>query len=136
MSCECHDHCTIESQGRDSVTNPAWRRALWIALVLNLTMFIVELAAAQHWRCGAGLENLITLRIGVTKDYLDARIREGGGAARCRGVQVHQHRAHALPASLEDGLAAGLCELKLLPVRVRAPRFGLQSHCDLSYPAP
>lgn len=45
MSCECHDHCTIESQGRDSVTNPAWRRALWIALVLNLAMFVVELAA-------------------------------------------------------------------------------------------
>lgn len=45
MSCECHDHCTIESQGRDSIINPAWRRALWIALVLNLTMFIVELAA-------------------------------------------------------------------------------------------
>jgi Co/Zn/Cd efflux system component len=45
VSCECHDHCTIESRGRDSVTNPAWRRALWIALVLNLTMFIVELAA-------------------------------------------------------------------------------------------
>jgi len=45
VSCECHDHCTIESRGRDSATNPAWRRALWIALVLNLTMFIVELAA-------------------------------------------------------------------------------------------
>jgi Co/Zn/Cd efflux system component len=45
MSCECHDHCTIESQGRDSVTHPAWRRALWIALVLNLAMFVVELAA-------------------------------------------------------------------------------------------
>mgnify|MGYP006200183553 CR=1 FL=1 len=45
MSCECHDHCTIESRGRDSVTNPAWRRALWIALVLNLAMFVVELAA-------------------------------------------------------------------------------------------
>jgi Co/Zn/Cd efflux system component len=45
VSCECHDHCTIESQGRDSVTNPAWRRALWIALVLNLAMFVVELAA-------------------------------------------------------------------------------------------
>ncbi|OPF64773.1 cation transporter [Hydrogenophaga sp. H7] len=35
----------MESQGRDSVTNPAWRRALWIALVLNLAMFVVELAA-------------------------------------------------------------------------------------------
>lgn len=45
MSCECHDHCTIESQGRDSITNPAWRRALWIALVLNLAMFVVELTA-------------------------------------------------------------------------------------------
>lgn len=45
MSCKCHDHCTIESRGRDSVTNPAWRRALWIALVLNLAMFVVELAA-------------------------------------------------------------------------------------------
>lgn len=45
MSCECHDHCTIESRGRDSATNPAWRRALWIALALNLAMFVVELAA-------------------------------------------------------------------------------------------
>ena len=45
MSCECHDHCTIESRGHDSATNPAWRRALWIALVLNLAMFVVELAA-------------------------------------------------------------------------------------------
>jgi cation diffusion facilitator family transporter len=45
MSCDCHDHCTIESRGRDSVTNPAWRRALWIALVLNLIMFVVELGA-------------------------------------------------------------------------------------------
>jgi cation diffusion facilitator family transporter len=45
MSCECHDHSTIESRGRDGATHPAWRRALWIALVLNLTMFVVELAA-------------------------------------------------------------------------------------------
>lgn len=45
MSHECHDHCNIEAQGRDSVTNPVWRRALWIALVLNLTMFVVELAS-------------------------------------------------------------------------------------------
>jgi Co/Zn/Cd efflux system component len=45
MSHHCHDHCTIESRGRDSVANPAWRRALWIALVLNLAMFVIELAA-------------------------------------------------------------------------------------------
>ena len=45
MSHDCHDHCNIEAQGRDSVTNPVWRRALWIALALNLSMFVVELAA-------------------------------------------------------------------------------------------
>lgn len=45
MSCECHDHCTIEARGRDSLANPAWRRALWIALVLNALMFGVELIA-------------------------------------------------------------------------------------------
>ncbi|MFP8777425.1 cation transporter [Hydrogenophaga sp. RWCD_12] len=45
MSCECHDHCTIESRALDSVANPAWRRALWIALVLNALMFAVELTA-------------------------------------------------------------------------------------------
>jgi Co/Zn/Cd efflux system component len=45
MSHDCHDHCNIEAQGRDSITNPVWRRALWIALALNLSMFVVELAA-------------------------------------------------------------------------------------------
>lgn len=45
MSCDCHDHCTIESRGRESAAHPGWRRALWIALVLNALMFVVELLA-------------------------------------------------------------------------------------------
>ncbi|MBL8388025.1 MAG: cation transporter [Hydrogenophaga sp.] len=48
MSCDCHDHCTIESNGRESASHPGWRRALWIALVLNALMFVVELSAGLH----------------------------------------------------------------------------------------
>jgi Co/Zn/Cd efflux system component len=38
MSAHCHSHCDTESN------DPRYRRILWIALALNLAMFIVELA--------------------------------------------------------------------------------------------
>jgi Co/Zn/Cd efflux system component len=39
----CHDdHCTA---GRIALNSPAWRRALWIALAVNATMFVAEIAA-------------------------------------------------------------------------------------------
>src|SRR5215210_7216705 len=39
----CHDdHCSSEPTGLNS---PAWRRALWIALVINAGMFAGELIA-------------------------------------------------------------------------------------------
>ncbi|GAA6143508.1 cation diffusion facilitator family transporter [Hydrogenophaga sp. 5NK40-0174] len=46
MACSCHeDHCNISEERRTELTNPKWRRALWIALALNAAMFVVELSA-------------------------------------------------------------------------------------------
>ena len=42
MACT-HDHCHDDQA--DDATDPRWRRALWIALTLNLGMFFVELGA-------------------------------------------------------------------------------------------
>lgn len=39
MSAHCHDHACLSSNAHD----PGWRRALWIALVLNAAMFGLEL---------------------------------------------------------------------------------------------
>ena len=43
MACTCHDTCSTET--RTTPLDPRWRRALWIALVLNAAMFGVELLA-------------------------------------------------------------------------------------------
>ena len=39
MSAHCHDHCTASAPP----AGPRYRRVLWVALVLNATMFAVEL---------------------------------------------------------------------------------------------
>jgi Co/Zn/Cd efflux system component len=48
----CHlDTHGPEQAGAPSSADPKWRRALWIALVVNATMFVVELAAG--WTSGS-----------------------------------------------------------------------------------
>jgi Co/Zn/Cd efflux system component len=42
MTGYCHDHCCGETHGSNS---PVWRRALWVALVVNVTMFLAEIGA-------------------------------------------------------------------------------------------
>lgn len=42
MSAHCHDHC----QAPAAASDPRYRRILWIALVLNAAMFVVELASS------------------------------------------------------------------------------------------
>lgn len=45
MACSCHtDTCSTETAA-NATLDPRWRRALWIALVVNAAMFVVELAA-------------------------------------------------------------------------------------------
>lgn len=43
MSCECHQSCTPTTA--DTGEDPRWRRALWIALSVNLAFFVIELWA-------------------------------------------------------------------------------------------
>ena len=53
MSAHCshHDHADHSHAAGPSSADPRWRRALWIALVVNATMFAVELAAG--WTSGS-----------------------------------------------------------------------------------
>jgi Co/Zn/Cd efflux system component len=44
MSCPCHTSCTT-STASSAPLDERWRRALWVALVVNLVMFGVELMA-------------------------------------------------------------------------------------------
>lgn len=45
MACSCHtDTCSTETAA-SAALDPRWRRALWIALIVNAAMFVVELAA-------------------------------------------------------------------------------------------
>jgi Co/Zn/Cd efflux system component len=45
MACSCHtDACSTESSA-NAALDPRWRRALWIALIVNAAMFVVELGA-------------------------------------------------------------------------------------------
>lgn len=45
MACSCHtDTCSTETAA-NAALDPRWRRALWMALVVNAAMFVVELAA-------------------------------------------------------------------------------------------
>ena len=42
----CHDdHCSAETGASKALNSPAWRRALWIALAVNGTMFAGEIIA-------------------------------------------------------------------------------------------
>jgi len=47
MACSCHATCSTDTRpaAEAAATDPRWRRALWIALWLNLVMFGVELVA-------------------------------------------------------------------------------------------
>lgn len=46
MSAHCHDdHCTT---GSAATADPRYRRILWIALVVNAAMFVVELGAGTR----------------------------------------------------------------------------------------
>jgi Co/Zn/Cd efflux system component len=47
MACTCHDSCNTENAPKSAaaLSDPRWRRALWIALLLNALMFFVEFAA-------------------------------------------------------------------------------------------
>lgn len=45
MACSCHtDTCSTETAA-NAALDPRWRRALWIALIVNAAMFVVELGA-------------------------------------------------------------------------------------------
>jgi Co/Zn/Cd efflux system component len=39
------DHGCASASGNTALNNPVWRRALWIALIVNGTMFAIEMAA-------------------------------------------------------------------------------------------
>ena len=45
MACSCSTGCSSETATNPALLDPRWRRALWIALVLNAAMFGVELVA-------------------------------------------------------------------------------------------
>ena len=46
MACACHSSCSTETPANAAPPiDPRWRRALWIALVVNAAMFGVELVA-------------------------------------------------------------------------------------------
>jgi Co/Zn/Cd efflux system component len=46
MACSCHDSCTPSTPANaDPGGDPRWRRALWIALGVNLAFFVIELWA-------------------------------------------------------------------------------------------
>ena len=45
MSCTCHTSCPADKPPAGGTLDPRWRRALWIALVVNAAMFVVELVA-------------------------------------------------------------------------------------------
>jgi len=45
MACSCHTNTCSTETAANAALDPRWRRALWIALVVNAAMFVVELAA-------------------------------------------------------------------------------------------
>lgn len=61
MACHCHDSCSTRSNGAASAraADPAWRRVLWIALVVNAAMFAVELGAGVQADSSALLADAI-----------------------------------------------------------------------------
>lgn len=55
MACACHTTCSIPTDTTTGAPqphlDPRWQRALWVALLVNATMFVVELVAG--WRSGS-----------------------------------------------------------------------------------
>jgi Co/Zn/Cd efflux system component len=45
MACSCHTDTCHTNDAAPAAQDPRWRRALWIALVVNAAMFLVELGA-------------------------------------------------------------------------------------------
>lgn len=47
MACSCHDHhaTPATASALSPLDDPRWRRVLWVALILNLLMFVIELWA-------------------------------------------------------------------------------------------
>jgi Co/Zn/Cd efflux system component len=46
MACtSCHSSCSTDAATATQTTDPRWRKALWIALAVNASMFFVELIA-------------------------------------------------------------------------------------------
>ncbi|MDP2405013.1 MAG: cation transporter [Hydrogenophaga sp.] len=46
MACtSCHSSCSTDAATTTQTTDPRWRKALWIALAVNASMFFVELIA-------------------------------------------------------------------------------------------
>ncbi len=45
MSCSCHGGCASSKARADASSSPEWRRALWIALLVNAGMFAAEIVA-------------------------------------------------------------------------------------------
>lgn len=43
--CRHDDHCSADAGPTDALNSKGWRRALWIALAVNASMFAVEMAA-------------------------------------------------------------------------------------------
>lgn len=56
MSARCHDHACSAHAATDS---PTFRRALWIALAVNLAMFVVEAAGSWQAQSAALLADAI-----------------------------------------------------------------------------
>lgn len=45
MSAGCHSHDHGHGHGHEAANSPAYKRTLWIALAVNLAMFVVEIGA-------------------------------------------------------------------------------------------
>jgi Co/Zn/Cd efflux system component len=68
MSDHCHGHCSHDAPPAQTITNlPRYRRVLWLALVLNAAMFVVELAAGAQ----AGSLSLVADAIDFAGDALN-----------------------------------------------------------------
>jgi Co/Zn/Cd efflux system component len=59
MSAHCHAPDCSSSSARDLARDPGWRRALWTALIVNATMFGVELWAGWQAESAALLADAI-----------------------------------------------------------------------------
>ena len=46
MAC-CHDSACSSAASPDALNNPIWRRALWIALIINAAFFVAEIVAGE-----------------------------------------------------------------------------------------